>query len=178
MSEKNKIKKNINKIVSIILNILLIFVSLLIIVGIYYLIQIKVLNNPYANIFGYTFFEVATGSMSGTIEIGDVVIAEITKEVKENDIIVYQEEDNFITHRLIRKNENGEWIAKGDANNTEDSPIQESQVLGKVVYSIPKLGILRRAILSPQVLILITILIILLGVAFKITTNTEEKVRK
>ena len=99
MNEKTKIKKTINKIVSIILNILLIFVSLLIIVGIYYLIQIKVLNNPYANIFGYTFFEVATGSMSGTIEIGDVVIAEITKEVKENEIIVYQEEDNFITHR-------------------------------------------------------------------------------
>ena len=178
MNEKTKIKKTINKIVSIILNILLIFVSLLIIVGIYYLIQIKVLNNPYANIFGYTFFEVATGSMSGTIEIGDVVIAEITKEVKENEIIVYQEEDNFITHRLIRKNEDGEWITKGDANNTEDSPIQESQILGKVVYIFPKFGIWRKAILSPQVLILITTLIILLGVAFKITTNTEEKVRK
>lgn len=178
MSKKTRIKETISKIASIILNILLVFVSLLIMVGIYYLIQIKVLNNPYANIFGFTFFEVATGSMSNTIEIGDVVLVEITKEVKENDIIVYQEEDNFITHRLIQKSENGEWITKGDANNIEDSPIQESQVLGKVAYIIPKLGVWRRAILSPQVLILLTTLIILLGVAFKITTNTEEKVEK
>jgi len=175
MSRKTKVKKIINKIAGIILNILLIFVSLFIIIGIYYLLQIKILNNIYANIFGYTFFEVATGSMADTIEIGDVVVVKITKDIQENDIIVYQEEDNFITHRLIRINENGEWITKGDANNTKDSPIQETQVLGKVIQIIPKLGIWRKAILSPQVMILIITLIILLGIALKITTNTEEK---
>ena len=153
----------------------MVIVTLLIIVGAYYLIQINVLNNDYANIFGYTFFEVATGSMADTIEVGDAVVVELTKDVKENDIIVYKEDDDFITHRLIEINENGDFVTKGDANNTEDKPISESQVLGKVIYIIPKLGIWRRAILSPQVLILITTLIILLGVALKITTNTEEK---
>ncbi len=175
MSKKTKVKKIINKISGIILNILLVIVTLLIIVGAYYLIQIKVLNNDYANIFGYTFFEVATGSMADTIEVGDAVVVELTKDVKENDIIVYKEDDDFITHRLIEINENGDFVTKGDANNTEDKPISESQVLGKVIYIIPKLGIWRRAILSPQVLILTTTLIILLGVALKITTNTEEK---
>ena len=175
MSKKTKVKKIINKISGIILNVLLVIVTLLIIVGAYYLIQIKVLNNDYANIFGYTFFEVATGSMADTIEVGDAVVVELTKDVKENDIIVYKEDDDFITHRLIEINENGDFVTKGDANNTEDKPISESQVLGKVIYIIPKLGIWRRAILSPQVLILITTLIILLGVALKITTNTEEK---
>lgn len=175
MSKKTKVKKIINKISGIILNILLVIVTLLIIVGAYYLIQINVLNNDYANIFGYTFFEVATGSMADTIQIGDAVVVELTKDVKENDIIVYKEDDDFITHRLIEINENGDFVTKGDANNTEDKPISESQVLGKVIYIIPKLGIWRRAILSPQVLILITTLVILLGVALKITTNTEEK---
>lgn len=174
MSRKEKVKKIINKIAGIILNILLIFVSLLMIIGIYYVFQIKILNNTYANIFGYTFFEVATGSMADTIEIGDVVIVKITKDIQENDIIVYQEEDQFITHRLMKINENGEWITKGDANNTEDSPIQETQVLGKVVQIIPKIGIWRRAILSPQVVILIITLIVLLGVALRMTANTEE----
>lgn len=173
--KETKAKKVINKIVGIVLNILLIIVTLIILVGIYYLVQIKVFNNDYANIFGYTFFEVATGSMADTIEIGDVVIVELTKDVRKNDIIVYKEEENFITHRLIDINENGEFITKGDANNAEDKPINESQVLGKVTYIIPKLGIWRKAILSPQVLILIASLIILLGIAFKITTNTEEK---
>lgn len=175
MNKKTNVKKIINRISGIILNILLVIVTLLIMLGVYYLIQIKVLNNDYANIFGYTFFEVATGSMADTIQIGDAVIVELTKDVKENDIIVYKENDDFITHRLIEIDENGDFVTKGDANNAEDNPISESQVLGKVIYIVPKLGIWRKAILSPQVLILITTLIILLGVAFKITTNTEEK---
>ena len=173
--KETKAKKVVNKIIGIVLNILLIIVTLIILVGIYYLVQIKVFNNDYANIFGYTFFEVATGSMADTIEIGDVVIVELTKDVRKNDIIVYKEEENFITHRLIEIDENGEFITKGDANNTEDKPVNETQVLGKVTYIIPKLGIWRKAILSPQVLILIASLIILLGIAFKITTNMEEK---
>lgn len=175
MKNKTKVKNIINKISGIFLNILIIIETLLIIIGIYYLVQIKILNNSYANIFGFTFFEVATGSMADTIQIGDAVIVKITNDVKENDIIVYKEDDDFITHRLIEINENGDFVTKGDANNTEDKPISESQVLGKVIYIIPKLGIWRRAILSPQVLILITTLVILLGVALKITTNTEEK---
>ena len=171
----SKAKKVINKISTIILNILLVIVSILIIIGLYYLVQIKILNNSYANIFGYTFFEVATGSMSNTIEIGDVVIVKITKEVQENEIIVYSEDNNFITHRLITKDENGKFITKGDANNSEDKPIEEAQILGKVIYIIPKIGILKRAILSPQVLILILTLIILLGMALKLTTNKGAK---
>ena len=171
----NKAKKVINKISTIILNILLVIVSILIIIGLYYLVQIKILNNSYANIFGYTFFEVATGSMSNTIEIGDVVIVKITKEVQENEIIVYSEDNNFITHRLITKDENGKFITKGDANNSKDKPIEEAQILGKVIYIIPKIGILKRAILSPQVLILILTLIILLGMALKLTTNKGAK---
>lgn len=171
----NKAKKVINKISTIILNILLVIVSILIIIGLYYLVQIKILNNSYANIFGYTFFEVATGSMSNTIEIEDVVIVKITKEVQENEIIVYSEDNNFITHRLITKDENGKFITKGDANNSEDKPIEEAQILGKVIYIIPKIGILKRAILSPQVLILILTLIILLGMALKLTTNKGAK---
>ena len=175
MNKKINFKNIINKIIGIIFNLLIAMVFVLIIIGIYYLLQIKVFGNDYGNIFGYTFFEVATGSMADTIEIGDAVIVEITKEVQEDDIIVYQDGENFITHRLIEINENGELITKGDANNTEDDPISKEQVLGKVIKIIPNLGIIKNAILSPKVLILITILIILLGISFKITSKTEEE---
>ena len=87
---------------------------------------------------------------------------------------MYQEEENFITHRLIRNNENDELIAKGDANNTEDSPIQRSQVLGKVVKILPKIGILRRMILSSKVLILVISSIIVLGIIHK-AINSKKK---
>lgn len=96
-------KKIIGTIIEYILNILLVIVAILIILGVYYVYQIKIAKNDYANLFGYTFFEVATGSMSGTIEIGDIVIVNITKDVNENDIIVYKDGDNFITHRLVEK---------------------------------------------------------------------------
>ena len=100
----SKVRRCFRWLIGIILNILIVLVTIFIIIGIYYLFQIKILNKGYANLFGYTFFQVATGSMSDTIEIGDVIIVRITKEIEENYIIVYKEEENYITHRLILKN--------------------------------------------------------------------------
>ena len=171
---QENMKNKINKIFGILLNVLLVLVSIIIIIGIYYIVQIKVLKNSYANLFGYTFFEVATGSMSPTINVGDVVIVHLTKEVSENDIIVYKEGENFITHRLIKKEE-GKIITKGDANNSEDRAIQEADILGKVVKIIPQIGNWRKAILSPEVIGLIAILIILLVISFIYSSKAEGK---
>lgn len=167
-------EKPISIIIGNILNILLFIVSILIIIGIYYIVQIKVLKKDYSNLFGYTFFEVATGSMSNTIEIGDIVIVKITKKVNKNEIIVYKDGDNFITHRLIEK-DGDKLVAKGDANNSEDKPIKEEQILGLVVCIIPKIGLWRKILLSPEIIGLIVILIFLIGVVFQFTSISEEK---
>ena len=169
-----KLKNNIHKIVGILLNILLVIISVLIVIGVFYITQIKLFNNDYANLLGYTFFEVATGSMSPTINVGDVVIVKITKEVNENDIIVFKEENNFITHRLIQKEE-GKIITKGDANNSEDKSITEDSILGKVITIIPQIGNWRKAILSPEVIGLILILIVLLIISFIYSARVEGK---
>ena len=79
MAKKN-IYKITEKILSLILNVLLTIVTIIIIIGGYYIYQIKIVKNDYANLFGYTFFEVATGSMYPTMEIGDVVVVKIKKE--------------------------------------------------------------------------------------------------
>jgi len=162
------------KVISFILNILLTIVTIVIIIGFYYIYQIKIVQNDYANLFGYTFFEVATASMHPTIEIGDVVITQITKDVKENDIIVYIDGESIITHRLIEINDN-ELIAKGDANNSEDKPIGKDMVLGKVTKIIPKLGTWRKVFTSTEVVGLIIVLITLFGIVFIWPSNTEEK---
>lgn len=170
-----------SKIISYILNILLIIVTIIIIIGVYYLYQLKIEKNDYANLFGYTFFEVATGSMVPTMEIGDVVIVKITKEVEQNDIIVYIDGESIITHRLIEKNEN-ELIAKGDDNNSEDKPIQYDMVLGKVIKIIPKLGVWRKIFTSSEIVGLILVLITLFSAVFMFASNdkkeNEEKVEK
>ena len=162
-----------SKIISGILNILLTIVTIIIIIGIYYIYQLKIEKNDYANLFGYTFFEVATASMYPTIEIGDVVIVKITKEVQQNDIIVYIDGESIITHRLIEKNDK-ELIAKGDANNSQDKPIHEDMVLGKVEKIVSKLGVWRKIFTSPEVVGLIVILITLFGITFAYGSKTEE----
>lgn len=172
MPKQNK-EKTITIIIGYILNILVFIVMALIITALYYIVQIKVFQNDYANLFGYTFFEVATGSMSGTIEIGDVVVVEITKDVNENEIIVYKDGENFVTHRLIEK-AGDRLIAKGDANNSEDKPITEEQILGKVIYILPKIGIWREIFLSPEIIGLILLLLFLLGIVINSTERNEK----
>ncbi len=170
-------KGKIGNIIGYILDLLLILITILIIIVIYYITQIKILKNEYANIFGYTFFEVATGSMSNTIEIGDVVIVKVTKDVEKNEIIVYKDGNNFVTHRLIENN--GEkLVAKGDANNSEDKPITKEQILGRVICIIPKLGIWRKIFLSPEIIGLILVFMVLLGIVLQITSNNSDKVEE
>lgn len=65
--------KKLSKVLGYVLNILILFIIIIMAFAIYYFVQVKVLNKAYANIFGYTFFEVATGSMSPTINAGDVI---------------------------------------------------------------------------------------------------------
>mgnify|MGYP001876668981 FL=1 len=157
-----------------ILNILITVVVVITIIGLYYMAQVKILNKDYANIFGYTFFEVATGSMANTINIGDIVVVKVNETFKENDIIVYKEENSFITHRVI-KIDGQDLITRGDANNSEDKPIKSDQILGKVIYVIPKIGIWRKVLASPEILGMIIIFIILLGVVLMLTSKTEKE---
>ena len=157
-----------------ILNILIMVVVVITIIGLYYMAQVKILNKDYANIFGYTFFEVATGSMANTINIGDIVVVKVNEAFKENDIIVYKEENSFITHRVI-KIDGQDLITRGDANNSEDKPIKSDQILGKVIYVVPKIGIWRKVLASPEILGMIIIFIILLGVVLMLTSKTEKE---
>lgn len=163
-----------SKIISCILNVLLAIMMIVIIVGAYYMYQVKIQKKDYANLLGYSLFEVGTGSMSPTIEIGDVVITKITKDVEENDIIVYIEDDDIITHRLIEKNEE-RLITRGDANNSDDKPIEENMIIGKVVKIIPQLGTWQNILSSPEILSLIILLIIILSIIYAYTSKTEEK---
>ena len=151
------------KIVSkIFFSVITIALLLVVVMVVYNFFQISVLNKKYSNLFGYTFFEVATGSMSNTIEINDVVIVKITKDIKKDDIITYINDDVIITHRVVEQN--GEQIiTKGDANNDLDKPIQRDMVLGKVVKTIPRLGIWFKVFTDIKVIISIIITIILFG---------------
>lgn len=168
--------KIINKIIEIILNIIVVLVAICVILAADYIVQTKIMHKDYANIFGYTAFEVITGSMSGTIEVGDVVVAKITQDASENEIIVYKQGNSFITHRII-KIEGEEITTKGDANNSQDKVINYNQITGKVIKVIPKVAIWKRVLSTPVVFISIVTAIILLGFSVS-TADKNEKDKK
>jgi signal peptidase len=84
--------------------------------------------------------------MQPAYNVGDMVLVihEKPANIKIHDIIQYRGAQETIIHRVIDKyTENGQtwFITKGDANNAPDAkPVSETQVTGKVVFTIPKLG--------------------------------------
>lgn len=107
----------------------------------------------------YQFFLVQSGSMSPTINTGDLIVIKPVHQYYPDDIITFNSNQNFTTtHRLIRV-VNQSYFTKGDANTTEDQEIiNSSQVLGKVFFTIPKIGYFITFIKSlPGLIILIII---------------------
>jgi signal peptidase len=90
---------------------------------------------------------IATGSMSPVIYAGDIVI--IAKSSEKNfeigDIIEFRKSNNVnVVHRIVAINNSGDqktYTTKGDANDSIDTdPVIPENVVGKVVYTVPKLG--------------------------------------
>lgn len=87
---------------------------------------------------GYKICRIASASMEPTIMTGDYVLLKLcntTNEYHINDILVYKnhEKQKLICHRLIDKDENGDYIFKGDNNNYCDNPVKHNNIKYKVV---------------------------------------------
>ena len=124
--------KNISGLIKTIAYLILTFIVGIVI---YSFISTQILKKDYTNIFGYTYYSVATGSMKPVISPNDLIFVKITKNVSKGDIITFKDNGSIVTHRLIDIN-NNKYITKGDANNTSDTGISKSDIIGKVVYVI------------------------------------------
>lgn len=169
-------KKFLSKLKNIILNIIILLLILCVILGFYSLFQIKIQNKKYVNIFGMSIFSVMTGSMEPTIKKDDIIFAKITKEVNENDIIVFENSNEIITHRIIKIDGNS-ITTKGDNNNSIDEPIENSQVIGKVVFTINDVGVWKKVFSDYRVLVPmgITVILVVILTAYKEKKNTKEE---
>lgn len=160
------------KVAKYITDFLLIIVVLAIFFALYGFSQLLIFQKDYANYFGYSMFEVVTGSMAPTININDAIIVKITDDIKVNDIVTYSLNGDFITHRIIDMKGN-KIVTKGDYNNSEDKIIDKSEVIGKVVKVLPKLGVWKEIILSPTVIIIFLVASVLFSIAFSYKSNKE-----
>ena len=163
----------LKKITKIILNILTTLLLVLLVIVIYGKVVITFSDNAYPNYFGYTLFEVASGSMQPTLQINDVVVVKISKEnLKQNDIIAFVDKDAIITHRILYIDDNVITV-KGDNNNAIDTPILSDVVIGKVIKILPKLGIWKKVLTEPRILLAIFITLLLFD--FALSYNPDEK---
>ncbi len=129
--------------------------------------------------FGKSVLVIATPSMTGAVDAGDVIIIEKQSSYKVGDIITYlpAAEATSVTHRIVRI-EGEKFYAKGDANNSEDpDPIFESQIVGKMVKRIPKVGIIIEWLRTWQgvaFVIAIGVVVVVLVMVADGYTNGEE----
>ena len=95
---------------------------------------------------GVRAYVVSSGSMSPAIHTGDLVFAHKSGNYKKGDIITFIDSQNkYVSHRIYKiekKDGKTTYTTKGDANNAPDgSPVIPANVMGKVVFHIPWLGI-------------------------------------
>ena len=160
----------VSRIFKIVFRVLAIIVGIFLLLSIDAWMQVNLFRKNYASIFGYSVFNVVTGSMSGTIEINDYVIVKNTEDVQINDIVTFMSEGELITHRLVQIS-GGNYITRGDANTADDYSISKKDIVGKVVLVLPKAGIWKNVISEPQVLLAIFVTLILFTLVF----STEER---
>lgn len=87
-------------------------------------------------------FYVASGSMEPAMPTGSLIVVKTNpaRLPEPGDIITFEQENIFITHRItgIGHDDTIYFITKGDANASQDrEPVRMDQVTGKVVVISP-----------------------------------------
>ncbi|MCR5186074.1 MAG: signal peptidase I [Clostridia bacterium] len=161
--------KILKKIDYVILILILLFI-----LALYGVFQIKIQKHGYVNYFGYTFFQVITGSMEPTIKVKDIVVEKITKDVSIDNIITYKYNDDYVTHRVIKRGGNF-VVTKGDNNNDIDEPVLIDNVVGKVIFIIPNVAIWIKVITTPQVVAIVVLALIIFRILFYKDIKPRDK---
>jgi len=139
---KKTAKSTVEKIFSA---ISLVIVGALLLAAAWLAFDKYVLKSPVPSLFGYSSLTIKTGSMSGTLEIGDIIIIKDTDDYKLGDIVTFLKEGETIptTHRIINyAAEEGRFITKGDYNNSTDGEkgVAKEEIIGEMVLHLPILG--------------------------------------
>ena len=170
-------KKLLGKILNIAMNTLIVIFGIVLLISIYGFVQVNILGNDRSSFFGYSLFEVQSGSMSPAIEKGDWIVVKYANDIELGDIVTYKEGENYITHRVVSAY-GDVYTTRGDANSSKDDPIVKEQIVGKVTKILPAFGIFRATIFNPYVLIALIITLYIVNLVFKKNTNGSVSMKK
>jgi len=143
-----------------------------------------------AMVFGHPVMSMISGSMTGTINTGDLfaddqLTAAQAQDLHAGQVITFREQPGsatLITHRIVAVRTIGgavNYITKGDANNAADAtPRPASDVVGLFSFAIPRGGYVLAALRQPKVIGLLlasVVLWFLAGSLFSIATGRKHQ---
>lgn len=130
-------------------------------------------------LFGVRYKIVLSGSMEPDIHVGSIIVTAPAKleKLDVGDDITYKVNDNYVTHRIVEINREAKKVTtKGLANDVTDSPVYENQIVGKVLFSVPRVGFAVKNILDFRgVLYLIMIVVLAAYIIAGIAEKKKEK---
>ena len=103
-------------------------------------------------LLGYRVYTVISGSMEPALPAGSLVYVKAADPVSVNqgEIIAFSDDGAVVTHRVMQNlREEGSFITRGDANNTDDLfPVSYRNLIGRVEHHVPLLGALMQYFVS------------------------------
>ena len=151
--------------------------ALVLVANVYTIVMRAVTDELQPDFFGFSSAVVISGSMSGSIEVNDMIVIHERNSYAVGDIVTFERNGNLITHRIVGEGEDG-FVTKGDANNAEDADaLGEENIVGKVVLVIPRVGRaieLLRTPLGMTVLVFAGFLLIELPMLFEKKKEKKE----
>lgn len=137
-----------HKLKALLRTLFLIAVSLVLGINIYNWNAKSLTGNVLPMPFGYGGAVVLSGSMEPTIMTDELIVVKAEEAYEKDDIVVYQSGRVLVVHRIMQID--GETVTtRGDANNTDDTPIAMNQIKGRVIAHVPHVGALVRVMKSP-----------------------------
>ncbi|MBR6806883.1 MAG: signal peptidase I [Clostridia bacterium] len=119
--------------------LLIILCGIILGVNVYLANANSLVGNKLPTPFGYGAAVVLSGSMEPELSKGDLIIVRETEDYSLRDVVVFQDADSLVVHRIVDMDEDT-VTTKGDANGAADEPVKTSSLKGKVVFSLPAVG--------------------------------------
>jgi signal peptidase I len=89
----------------------------------------------------YRVIGVDGGSMTPTIDRGDLIFVSRPTDIAVGDIAVFRVDDHLVTHRIIGISADGSYITQGDANPSPDHWNGANvEVIGEYLFRLPLIG--------------------------------------
>ena len=175
-SKNAKVKKIISKIIYILLSILILY-------NIVYLIHTAITKQEYFQILNISIFNKKDKLMEDEIKKNDLVIINGNiREIKKDDIIAYKVNAEIRINKVYRKDidENKEEIIITKSNKNfqpDEEKILKGQIIGKMVYRIPFLGLIIE-IMQAKTTSIIILISLLIKFNYNKYLNKKQRERK